>query len=135
MPNLARKPAFEMNSNIFCGEWIAWLDAITHGSFIEDSDDEFLDIFAKQADEIGVSGFDLTNLTRSALGFLEKNNLEILDIDYFRDGIYGGLSVSFVVDLLEDDCYEYYRRMVKVIVSENLNFKYGLMSFDIIPQE
>jgi hypothetical protein len=135
MPNLARKPEYEMTSNIFCAEWVAWLDAITHRSFIEDSEDEFLDLFAVQANEIGVSGFDLTNLTRSALAFLEKNNLDILDIEYFRDGINGGLSVSFVIDLTDDDRFKYYDLMVKYIVSENRNFKYGLMSFDIIPQE
>jgi len=42
MPNLARKPDYEMTSDIFCGEWIAWLDAITHRSFIEETGEIFL---------------------------------------------------------------------------------------------
>ena len=135
MPNLARKPEFEMTSNIFCGEWIAWLDAITHGSFIEDSDDEFLDIFAKQAEELGISGIDVSNLTRSVLNFLEKNGLKPSNIDYFRDGINGGLSVAFVVNLPDDDCFKYYDLMVKDVVSQNRNFNFILMTFDIISQE
>jgi hypothetical protein len=135
MPNLARKSDFEMTSNIFSGEWIAWLDAITHRSFIEDSDNQFLDLFDAQADELGITGIDASNLTRSALNFLEKNGLKPLNIDYFRDGINGGLSVSFVIDLPDDDCYEYYDLMVKEIVSHNRSINFILMTFDIISLE
>ena len=135
MPNLARKSEFETTSNIFSGEWIAWLDAITHRSFIEDSDNQFLDLFDAQADELGITGIDASNLTRSALNFLEKNGLKPLNIDYFRDGINGGLSVSFVIDLPDDDCYEYYDLMVKEIVSHNRSINFILMTFDIISLE
>ena len=135
MPNLARKSDFETTSNIFSGEWITWLDAITHRSFIEDSEDQFLDLFVTQAEELGISGIDASNLTRSALNFLEKNGLKPLNIDYFRDGINGGLSVAFVVDLSDDDCFEYYDLMVKEVVSQNRNFNFILLTFDIISQE
>ena len=42
---------------------------------------------------------------------------------------------AFVVDLPDDDCFEYYDLMVKEVVSQNRNFNFILLTFDIISQE
>jgi hypothetical protein len=131
MPNLALKSEFETTSNIFSGEWIAWLDAITHRSFIQEAGEEFLNKFASHAYETNISRDDLSSVTGIALNFLAKHGLKPLDITYFHDGIDGGVSIEFNVDRPDDVCLNYYDLLVKEMVTQCEDFNFELITFNI----
>ncbi len=135
MPNLARKPEFEMTTNIFCGEWIAWLDAITHRSFIQETGEIFLSKFASHAYERGINCSELSDITRTALRFMEKNEIEPLDIMYMPDSMYGGVSVYFAIDSNIEECQDHSWQMVHAIVVQHNDSLSDLITFDFIPYE
>lgn len=135
MPNLARKPVMEPTSNIFCGDWIAWLDAITHRSFIEEAGETFLDKFSSHAYEKNVSGEDLSYITNTALMFLKKYDLKPLDIMYFHDAIDGGVSIKFAINYPDEVCLNYYDLLVNEMVTKYEDFNFDLITFNIISYE
>lgn len=135
MSNLAHKPLVEPSSNIFCGEWIARLDSIAHRSFIEEADEKFISKFSSHAYERGISGIELSNVTNTALGFIEKKRLKPLNIEYLYESMYGGLSVSFVIPCSDNECDVYYHQMVNEIVTRHEDFMSDLITFDFTSYE